>query len=181
MDTETSHIEWGQSEREKTNLYNIVSVWNPEKMVQMNLCTKEKQRHSCWITKGKGGGMNWETRIDVCVWVGVWVCARECSVESNSLQLHGMEPTRLLCPWNFLRQEYWSGLPFPPSGDLLEPDIKSMSSALAGRFFITEPLMRIYCGAQGTLFNALSWTKWGGNTKKRENAHTYSKMIHFVI
>ena len=25
---------------------------------------------------------------------------------------------RLLCPWGFSRQEYWSGLPYPPPGDL---------------------------------------------------------------
>ena len=39
----------------------------------------------------------------------------------------------------FLRQEYWSGLPCPPPGDLPEPGIKLTfltSSALAGRFFI---------------------------------------------
>ena len=38
----------------------------------------------------------------------------------------------------FSRQEYWSGLPFPPSGDLPDPGIKSASlrsPALAGRFF----------------------------------------------
>ena len=38
----------------------------------------------------------------------------------------------------FPRQEYWSGLPFPPPGDLPDPGIEStsvMSSALAGRFF----------------------------------------------
>ena len=33
------------------------------------------------------------------------------------------------------RQEYWSGLPFPPPGDLLDPGIKPMSLALAGGFF----------------------------------------------
>ena len=27
----------------------------------------------------------------------------------------------------FSRQKYWSGLPFPPSGDLLDPGIKPMS------------------------------------------------------
>ena len=37
------------------------------------------------------------------------------------------------------KQEYWSGLPFPSSGDLPDPDIKPASSALAGRFFTTEP------------------------------------------
>ena len=42
----------------------------------------------------------------------------------------------------FSRQEYWSGLPFPPPGDLPNPRIepKSPSSlALAGGFFSTVP------------------------------------------
>ena len=42
----------------------------------------------------------------------------------------------------FIRQEYWSGLPFPPPGDLpfsgIEPE-SPMSPELAGRFFTTEP------------------------------------------
>ena len=41
----------------------------------------------------------------------------------------------------FSRQEYWSGLPFPPPGDLPDPGIELeslMSSALAGRFFTTS-------------------------------------------
>ena len=45
-------------------------------------------------------------------------------------------------PMGFLRQEYWSGLPFPPLGDLPNPGIKPESPeslALADRFFITEP------------------------------------------
>ena len=48
----------------------------------------------------------------------------------------------LLCPRDCFRQEYWSGLPFPPPGDLPDPGIKlesSASPALAGRFFATEP------------------------------------------
>ena len=39
----------------------------------------------------------------------------------------------------FPRQEYWSGLPFPPV-NLPSPGIKLMSSALTGEFFTTEPL-----------------------------------------
>ena len=41
----------------------------------------------------------------------------------------------------FSRQEYWSGLPFPPPGDLPDPGIEPVSlisPALAGRFFITS-------------------------------------------
>ena len=42
----------------------------------------------------------------------------------------------------FSKQEYWSGLPFPPPGDLPNPGIKPVSlasAALAGRFFTTKP------------------------------------------
>ena len=41
----------------------------------------------------------------------------------------------------FSRQGYWSGLPFPPPGDLPHPGIKPaslMSHALASRFFTTS-------------------------------------------
>ena len=40
----------------------------------------------------------------------------------------------------FSRQEYWSGLPFPVPGNLLDPGIEPASvvtPALAGRFFTT--------------------------------------------
>ena len=48
-------------------------------------------------------------------------CCR--SVMSNSLWPHGLYPTRLICPWGFSRQEYWSGLPFPSPGDLSNPGV----------------------------------------------------------
>ena len=46
-----------------------------------------------------------------------------------------------LLSMEFPRQEYWSGLPFPPPGDLPDPGIKPtflMSSALAEEFFTTS-------------------------------------------
>ena len=39
----------------------------------------------------------------------------------------------------FPRQEYWSGLSFLSPGDLSDPGIELVSSALAGRFFTTDP------------------------------------------
>ena len=36
------------------------------------------------------------------------------------------------------RQEYWSGLPFPPPGDPPNPVTKPVSPVLAGGFFTTE-------------------------------------------
>ena len=41
----------------------------------------------------------------------------------------------------FSKQVYWSGLPFPPPGDLLDPGIEPMSlesPELAGGFFTTS-------------------------------------------
>ena len=38
-------------------------------------------------------------------------------------------------PLRFPRQEYWSRLPFPSPGDLLDPRIEPTSPALAGGFF----------------------------------------------
>ena len=45
-------------------------------------------------------------------------------------------------PMGFPSQEYWGGLPFPPLGDLPDPGIKPVSSALASGFFTTDP--RVY-------------------------------------
>ena len=44
----------------------------------------------------------------------------------------------------FPRQAYWSGLPFPPPGYLPNPGIEPMSPALAGKFFIPEPLGKAF-------------------------------------
>ena len=39
----------------------------------------------------------------------------------------------------FSRQEYWSGLPFPPLGDLPNPGIEPGSPALLEDSLVTEP------------------------------------------
>ena len=63
------------------------------------------------------------------------MCCAQSSVVSNSLQSRRLGPARLLCPWEFSRQEYWSELPCLPSWDLPDPGIQPtslMSPALAG-------------------------------------------------
>ena len=42
------------------------------------------------------------------------------------------------------QQGYWSGLPFPPPGDLPDPGIEPTSPALAGGLFATEPSGKPY-------------------------------------
>ena len=70
--------------------------------------------------------------------VCVCVCVCVCSAVSDSF----------VTPWTvapqappfreFSRQEYWSGLPFPPPGDLPDPGIKPEWPVLAGGFFTRE-------------------------------------------
>ena len=59
----------------------------------------------------------------------------------DSLQSPGQQPARPLCPWDFSRQEYWSGLPVPPPEDLPGPGIVPTSLHLLHccRFFTIEP------------------------------------------
>ena len=55
----------------------------------------------------------------------------------------------LAIPWTVTRrapismalctQTYWSGLPFPPPGDLPDSGIEPVSPALAGKFLTTGP------------------------------------------
>ena len=39
-------------------------------------------------------------------------------------------PPGLLCPWDFPRQEHWSGKPFPSPGDFPDPVIEPASPVL---------------------------------------------------
>ena len=84
-----------------------------------------------------------------------------CMCEQSCLTL--CDPTDCSLPGSsvhgFPRQEYWSGLPFPPPGDLHDPGVKSASlgsPALAGELFYHCATWEIrvvlyYCTFQGTI------------------------------
>ena len=62
-------------------------------------------------------------------------CKRMCcvlsrSVVSDAFRPHGLQPARLLDPRGLSRQEFWSGLPCSPPGDLPNPGIKPRSPTL---------------------------------------------------
>ena len=75
------------------------------------------------------------------------VCARVKSLQSNPTLC---DPTDCSPPdsslHGILRHKYWSGLPCPPPGDLLDPGIEPLSltsPALASRFFITNATQHV--------------------------------------
>ena len=52
---------------------------------------------------------------------------------------HGLSPAKLLCPFRFSRQEYWSGLPCPLPGDLPNPGFEPRSPICQVDSLLTEP------------------------------------------
>jgi len=48
----------------------------------------------------------------------------------ETLQSHGLHPAKILCPWEFSREEYWSGLPCPSPENLPNTGIETGSPAL---------------------------------------------------
>ena len=68
----------------------------------------------------------------------MWMYAQSCPTSATPWTVAHQAPLSM----GFSRQEYWSGLPFPPSGDLHDPRLEPSSlasPALASRFCITMP------------------------------------------
>ena len=73
---------------------------------------------------------------------------------SDSLQLPYAVARQTPLSMGFSRQEYWSGLPFPPPGGLPDPGIEPgsrVSSALAGGFFTMSSTWKAHSTNWGAL------------------------------
>ena len=71
-----------------------------------------------------------------------------CSAISDSLQPPWTVANQAPLSAGFSRQEYWSGLPFPPPRNLPDPGIKPASlasPAWAGGFYTAEPVGKPLC------------------------------------
>ena len=66
-------------------------------------------------------------------------CCLVTSVASNSFVTLWTVTHQAPLSMEFSRQEYWSGLPCPPAGDLPDPGIEPVNPALAKGFFTSEP------------------------------------------
>ena len=78
-------------------------------------------------------------------------CMCVCTTKSLKLRLTLCDPMNCSPPGSsvhgILRQEYWSGLLYPPSGDLPTPGMEPMflkSPVLTGRLFTTSTTWEVY-------------------------------------
>ena len=69
----------------------------------------------------------------------IYECMLSRSVVSNSFVTPWAVAHQAPLAMGISRQEYWSRLLFPSSGDVPNPGIKPASPVLTGRFIITEP------------------------------------------
>ena len=93
------------------------------------------------------------------------VCSVSRSVVPDSLRPHGLQPTRLFCPGDFLGKDTGvgcSGLPFPSPGDLPNPGIEPGSPALQADSLPTE--------LQGKPFSLSPF--WGGGKNTGVGCHS---------
>ena len=75
-----------------------------------------------------------------------FICANCCCLAANSFATPWTAAHQAPLSMGFSRQEDWSGLPFPPLGDLSDPGMEAESlvlPALAGGFFTTVQPMKL--------------------------------------
>ena len=115
---------WGETQK-RNKPYLVIKTKQESRKIQFYLKQKETKL------------VQFVRFIQVCLFT---YAVLNHSVLSNSLRPHGLQPTRLLCPWGFSRQEYWSGFPCPSPGDLLNPGIIHRSPTLQVDSLPFEPL-----------------------------------------
>ena len=114
-------------------IYLEEKLWRSVSQITIWLSEKPSHRGALWWDRGGVGGRI--KREEIYIYT---VC---CLVAKSCLTLWW--PHGLCLPdssvHGIFRQECWSGLPFPSSGDLPHLGTEPASPALVDRFFTTEP------------------------------------------
>ena len=90
-------------------------------------------------------------------------------------QPHGLQPTRLLCPWGFSRQEYWSGQPFVFSRVHPHPGIEPASPELS--YLGNAGVSHIPGWAQTTSLSVNSQMCWLCHRDRQIYIYIYMKSV----
>ena len=89
------------------------------------LVTPRTAAHQAPLSMGFSRQEYWSGVPSPWIWCySVYVCVLSGSVMSDSFRPFGLEPVRLLCPWDFSGKKYWSWFPFPSPGNLSDPGIE---------------------------------------------------------
>ena len=121
----------------------------------------------CWLTHS----------CSHCVSMGILTCFSRVWLFMTLWTVAHQAPLSM----GFPRQEYWSGLPCPPPGDLPNPGIEPkhpVSPALAGGFFTTSTTWEAFCEFSTDLFYILVlmsvWVLFSG-------IYCYSAAVNILV
>ena len=131
--------------------------------VLANIQIQRSQFHSLTMAMGRPKGYLW-----------LWYV---CSVTSDSATLCAIARQAPLS-MGFFRQEYWSGLPFPPPGDLPDPGVETTSPALQVDSLPAEPSGKLGHGQEGKRKASSSFYHSSAGIKKNENPQKYYLYIY---
>ena len=84
----------------------------------------------------------WESYLGFII-CKMYMCVLSHSVMSDSLQLYGLQPTWLFCPWDSPGKKYWRGLTCPPPGDL--PDYNNSDKNYTGELVLELTELVLLC------------------------------------
>ena len=146
------------------NVFSDSSLRGPSVIYESN-CSRGKGNYS-------GFSNLLDMRFELALTLILCCAVLSHSVVSDSLQSHVLQPSRLLCPSGFSRQEYWNGLPCPPPGDLPNPGIEPRSLTFAGGFLPSEPL-----GKPDTNIRRTKMLSWSSSQSRSYS----SQMISWVL
>ena len=77
--------------------------------------------------------------MNSCLFIDLEVSLTLMNLNLMHWSPRGLQPTRLLCPWNSAGREYWSGLLFPSPRDLPNLGIEPRSPALEADSLPSKP------------------------------------------
>ena len=95
----------------------------------------------CFFQKDNGflQFMDWAFGLYIpSAYLTTYMCV-SCSIASDSLQSCGLVAYQATLSIEFSRQECWSSLPFPSSGDFPDPGIERSSPAFQADPILSEP------------------------------------------
>ena len=128
-----------------TSLYSNQMTHKSEEVLN-----EPPQNVSLWL-----GILRWgqllRQKVPIMLALALHTVAQSCL----TLWPHGLQLTRLLCPWGFSRQDYWSGLPCLPPRDLPNPGIKPRSPTLQADSLPAELPGKPHVSLSSTLIHSI--------------------------
>ena len=136
-----------------------------------------------WLSHFKTHRCRWNLVFFLCL-----ICGCMCS-QLRRVQLFAIPWTvacQALLSEGFFRQEYWRGLSFPPPGAFLNPGtepMSSVSSALAGGSFTTEPPGKPSYVLYSMVISARGWPGWkdGADPRKVTLSVCIAEMVSMYV